>query len=542
MAGKETWDLEADVVVLGSGGSALTAAILAHDGGAETVVLEKAPVVGGTTAMSGGMLWIPNNHHQRELEIPDSRDEILKYMHAYSGGVTDEALLEAFVDTGPEMVQYMEEHTPARFETHELFPDYQPELPGGKAGGRSLDSSLFSFKRLGEWADRVNASLGLTFAMTLGEAARRRGKLSREEMETRVAQDMRAAGNALIGALLLGCLERKLPIHLETRGRELIFGNDAVVGVRAERDGAPFLVRARKAVILASGGFEWNRQLVKAFLRGPMTGPGSNPENEGDGLLMAMAAGASLHLMSEAWWMPTIRIPGWEMRGKEVYKLAAGNERAYPGAIIVNREGKRFVNEACNYNTFGRVFHEFETNSTVFGTKNLPCWLVFDQRYREGYDLIGRGTLVPDWMYSGKTLREVAEKAGIAASGLEETVERFNGFAREGHDPDFHRGESAYDRYMGDRDEEDASATLGPVEISPFYAVELHSGTIGTKGGPKTNARAQVLNAWDEVIPGLYAVGNTMASATGLAYWGAGGTIGPGMTFGYIAGRHLGGQ
>jgi succinate dehydrogenase/fumarate reductase flavoprotein subunit len=325
----------------------------------------------------------------------------------------------------------------------------------------------------------------------------------------------------------------------------------AVVGLVAEHEGRDLRIRARKAVILGVGGFEWNPQLVKSFLRGPMDGPGSTPENEGDGLLMAMAAGASLGLMSEAWWMPTIRIPGEDLRGRPVYRLAGGGERAYPGGIMVNREGRRFVNEACNYSTLGRAFHEYDTNSTTFRLRNLPCWLVFDQRYQDRYPMRQRapggeggahmvavdGEDPPEWVLVGRTLGELAAAAGIDAAGLAATVERFNGFAREGRDPDFHRGESAYDTFMGDRTLPGAWATLGRIETPPFYAVEMHSGTIGTKGGPRTNDRAQVLDTSGAVIPGLYAIGNTMASATGLAYFGAGCTIGMGMTFGYVAGR-----
>lgn len=546
------WDMVVDVVVLGSGGSALTAAILAHDGGATTVVLEKAPVVGGTTAMSGGMLWIPLNRHQRELEIPDSREEALLYMKTYAGELGDEALIEAFLDAGPEMIDYLEEHTPVKFETHELFPDYHPELPGGRAGGRSLDAALFSFKQLGDWAARVNPPVATTIPATFGEVARHGGRIDPALIAQRQAEDVRAAGNGLIGALLLGCLQRGIEVLTETPGRELVMDGRAVAGVVAERDARDFAVRTRKAVILGTGGFEWNPGLVKSFLRGPMTGPGSTPENEGDGLIMAMAAGASLGLMGEAWWMPTIRIPGEELRGRQVYRLAAGGERAYPGSIMVNRNGQRFVNEACNYSTLGRALHEYETSSTTFGLKNVPCWLIFDQQYQDRYPMRQRGpggeggghTLVPvdgerppGWVTVAPKLEALATKIGIEPGALVATVSRFNDHARAGRDPDFHRGESAYDNFMGDRSLPAPFSTLGPVERAPFYAVELQPGTIGTKGGPRTNADAQVLDLKGEPIPGLYAVGNTMASASGLAYFGAGTTIGMGMTFGYLAGK-----
>ena len=346
---------------------------------------------------------------------------------------------------------------------------------------------------------------------------------------------MRSTGQALAGSLIKGCLDREIPVHTATRARELILDeNDAVVGLRAERNGADYFVKARKAVVIGSGGFEWNEELVKAFLRGPMTAPTSTPENEGDGLLMAMGAGAALGNMSEAWWIPGIHVPGDEMRGRTFARLILA-ERTWPRSIIVNRKGKRFMNEAANYNAVGHAFHTFDPNTFEF--INLPAWLIVDSQYQPPIARHQVGPDAPDWIRRAGTLAELAAQIDVDAEGLEETVARFNEGVARGEDPEFQRGVSAYDSYNGDRWERAPFTTLGPIDTPPYYAAQIESGALGTKGGPRTNTKAQVLRATGGVIPGLYAVGNAMAGVTAMVYGGAGGTLGPGMTFGYIAGK-----
>ena len=537
MALPDRWDLEVDVAVLGSGATALTAAILASDGGAEAALLERAETVGGTTALSGGVLWLPNNHHMAEAGIPDSREDALAYLHSLSLGVMDAELVTAFVESGPEMLRYLEENTPLALHVFEGYPDYHPENPGGKPeGGRSLDNELFPFDELGPWAERVNRQPGAVFlpgTMLETDTIGLDG-IAPEVLEARRARDMRGTGQALAGSLLKGCLDREIPIHAETRARELLLdGGGAVVGVRAERGGAEFLVKARKAVVIATGGFEWNRELINAFLRGPMTAPTSTPENEGDGLLMAMGAGAALGNMSEAWWIPAIHVPGDEMRGQPYARLIL-MERTWPRSIIVNRAGKRFMNEAANYNAVGHAFHTFDPNTFEFS--NLPAWLIVDSAYEFPIARHRVGPQAPGWIRRAPALAALAAEIGVDAAGLEATVARFNEGVARGEDPEFQRGVSAYDSYNGDRRREPPFTTLGPIDTPPFYAAEIESGALGTKGGPRTNARAQVLRATGGVLAGLYAVGNAMAGATGMVYGGAGGTLGPGMTFGYLAG------
>lgn len=544
MADDQTWDLEADVVVLGSGGAAMTAAISAHDFGAkDVVILEKSGMVGGTTAMSGGMLWIPNNPYQVAAGIEDSDEAIVAYLDSLAPGALDPETLMAFMETGPEMIRYFMDKTPVRFHAYADFPDYQPYMPGAKAdGGRSLDNEAFPFETLGKWAARVNPTkMAYPVRGSLMEAIN--GSLDAATLAEREARDFRGLGQALIGALFKALLDRNIPVEFEKRARRLIKENGRVIGVIAEdSSGREFRARARRGVVIATGGFEWNEQLVKTFLRGPLTGPVSVPENEGDGLLMAMEAGAQLGNMQHAFWQQSVLEMKPQQRASKPNYMLGSDERARPGAILVNRAGKRFVNEAANYNAMGKALHAFDAGKHEYS--NLPYWLILDQRYKDKYPTFTSppGSPIPPYMMQAATLEELAAKAGIDAQGLQATVARFNDMVRQGHDDDFNRGDNTYDNFYmwGDADFDPPYRTLGLIDRAPFYAVKMESGALGTAGGPKTNADAQVLDWSGEPIPGLYAAGNAMAAVLGEAYGGAGGTLGPGMTFGYIAGRHLG--
>ena len=535
------WDLEADVVVLGTGGAALTAAIAAHDFGAkEVVVLEKSGMIGGTTAMSGGMLWIPNNHYQLDAGVPDSEEDIVAYLDSLAPGKLDPETLAAFMESGPEMIRYFADKTPVRFRAYTGFPDYQPYAPGAKAdGGRSLDNEAFSFEQLGSLATRVNPTkMEYQVRGSLIESVN--GTLDADTLAYREKHDYRGLGQALIGALYKAVLDRKIPIQFEKRARHLIKDGSRVIGVVAEGRDGEIRVRARKGVVIATGGFEWNKELVDTFLRGPLTGPVSVPENEGDGLLMAIEAGAKLGNMQNAWWMQSVLEKKVEHRNAKPNYLLGSDERARPGAILVNRAGKRFVNEAANYNALGQGLHAFDAGTHTYA--NLPYWLIIDQHYRDKYPIFNAraGKPDPSYVMKGNSLEELAGIAGIDPKGLKETVERFNGMVRKGHDDDFNRGDNTYDnwRFWGDQSFKPPHCTLGVLDRAPFYAVKMEAGALGTSGGPKTNANAQVLDWNNEPIPGLYAAGNTMAAVLANAYGGAGGTLGPGMTFGFIAGRH----
>ena len=532
-----------DVVVLGTGAAGLTAAIVAHEGGASVAVFEKADKVGGTTAWSGGQVWIPNNPHMRDVGVSDSRDKAITYIMSLSRDMLEPELVEAYVDAGPEMVELLEAKTPVQFYAVAGMPDYHPEFPGGSPeGGRTIECPIYPFDELGEWADRVTPSpyFGdphITMSETpLGKAVPE--PPSPEEHARREVRNERGCGQALVGRLLRACLDRGIEPRTSCAGRELIAADGAVVGVVVDTHHGTVEVRADKGVVLASGGFEWNPALVRAFLRGPMTQPVSMETSTGDGLTMAMKAGAMITNMREAWWIPVGLVPKEE---NPMGRVLVNGQRTLPHSIMVNRRGRRFTNEAANYNAFGGAFHVEDVSR--FEYANLPCWLVFDQTYVERYGFRiasgGHGGDVPAWIPKGDTPRGLAEELGIDGDELERTVARWNRFCSEGHDPDWGRGDSAFDRWWGDPHRKGRQdATLGPLERGPFYAFEIHSGALGTKGGPRVDPDARVLDLDGVPIPGLYAAGNVMGSPFGMTYGGPGGTLGPAMVFGYLAGRH----
>lgn len=525
------WDHEVDVVVLGSGAAALTAALTAAANGASVAVYEKAATVGGTTAVSGGVVWIPahNRSPDGELTVADA----LSYLRAQSHGSMDDALVETFVRTGPTMLDFVEAHCDLRFEIATGFPDYKPELPGGRpSGGRSFSAVPYDLAQLGEWRTRIT-SFPADWS-NVGFDAETRARLHAEVDES--ATDVCVAGTALIAGLLKGLLDLGVTPCTDARAEELLGEDGAIVGVRINRGGGQQLdVRARRGVILGTGGFEWNPVLVNAFLRGPMHGPVSPPHNTGDGLRMAMAHGADLANMGEAWWVPIVQIPGDTIDGKQRSR-SVRLERTRPRSIIVNRAGKRFVNEACDYNSMAGAFHYLDPRD---GYVNDPAWIVFDSLHLKRYGFLGvaPGEPVPDWFCASADLAELAAKTGIACDGLTRTIENWNRNVGQGSDPDFGRGSSAYDGYWGDeRATTLAGKTLGPVDTAPYYAVPVSVGAMGTKGGPRTDRDGRVLHVSGAPIPGLFAAGNAMAGVTGRAYGGAGGTIGPAMVFGFRAG------
>ena len=536
-----------DVVVLGTGAAGLTAAITAHEGGATVAVFEKADQVGGTTAWSGGQVWIPNNRHMGEVGVSDSREKAITYIMSLSRDLLEQPLVEAYVDAGPEMVELLEAKTPVQFYAVAGMPDYHPEFPGGSPeGGRTLECHLYPFDELGEWATRLTPSPyfhdpHITMSETpLGKAVPE--PPSAEEHARRELRNERGCGQALAGRLLRACLDRGIEPRTSSAGRELMVEDGAVVGVLVDTPDGPLEVRATKGVILASGGFEWNRDLVRSFLRGPMTHPVSMETSTGDGLLMAMKAGAMITNMREAWWIPVGGVP---VEDNPLGRILVNGQRTLPHSIMINKRGRRFTNEAANYNAFGAAFHVEDVSK--FEYANLPCWLMFDQTYVDTYGFRvsagAGGGAVPSWVPSGNTPAELAAELGIDGEELERTVERWNMLCAEGHDPDFGRGDSAFDCWWGDPHRKGRrDATLGPLERGPYYAYEIHSGALGTKGGPRVDPDGRVLSVDGDAIPGLYAAGNVMGSPFGMTYGGPGGTLGPAMVYGYLSGRHAAGR
>ncbi|MGV0794310.1 FAD-dependent oxidoreductase [Mycolicibacterium sp. XJ1819] len=523
-------DHEVDVVVLGSGGAGLTSALAAAANGASVEVYEKAATVGGTTAVSGGILWIPAHDRSADGELPV--DDAMRYLRAQSLGYMDEDLVETFVRTGPEMLDYVEAHSELRFEVAEGFPDYKPELPGGRpGGGRSLNAKPFDLSRLGDWRERIT-SFPPDFS-NVGIDAETRARIHASLDDE--SGDYCVAGAALIAGLLKALLDMGVTPQTKSRAVELCADALGITGVRIIRDGNEFDVRARRGVVLATGGFEWDSTLVEAYLRGPMHGPVSPPNNTGDGLRMAMAHGADLANMGEAWWVPIVRLPGDTFEGHPRSR-SVRLERTRPRSIIVNRAGRRFLNEAGEYNSMAGPFHFLDPRE---GYANDPAWIVFDAGHLERYGFLGvlPGEHAPDWFSPSADLAELSEKTGIDPDGLARTLAAWNDNVAREQDPDFGRGSSAYDGYWGDdKAATTAGKTLGPIDTPPYYAVPVAIGAMGTKGGPRTDGDGRVLHVNGSAIPGLYAAGNAMAGPTGKAYGGAGGTIGPAMVFGYRAG------
>jgi succinate dehydrogenase/fumarate reductase flavoprotein subunit len=433
--------------------------------------------------------------------IEDSRDQALIYLTQLAHGQADPELLEAFVDAGPEMLEFVEANSPLRFRVSTIMgdnADYHPEWPGALQRGRSVEP--------------ITDREGLF-------------------------------GPELIEGLRAGFESAGGQILLETPAVRLVMdeGGDGVrrvIGVEARKDDAPFFVRARRGVQLAAGGFDWDFEMKRHFLRGPTLYTLGASGNDGDGIRMAMAAGADLRNMNEVWGITVYKGEAEPIKEHRMgATLSAEIEKRAAGSIVVNARGERFQNEAADYDSTWRSYHTWE-NWGEMGFRNLPAFLLFDSKARArgtiaGVDAEGR---LPDWVVEAPSLGELAGKLGIDRQGLTRTVARFNVYAADLRDPDFHRGESSYDRYG----QEDKNITLAPLDQPPFYGAEIAPADLGTCGGARVNARAEVLDPFGQVIPGLYASGNNAGvGSPGTSYGGGGGTIGPAMAFSYLAGRAL---
>ncbi|MGE0304229.1 MAG: FAD-dependent oxidoreductase [Acidimicrobiia bacterium] len=526
-----------DVVVLGSGGAGLTAAVTAASTGAEVVVLERSPQLGGTTSVSGGMVWVPQNNHMSELGIVDSRDEALAYLRACTAGHVAEELLEAYVDTAPAMITFLEANTPARFRAVRR-PDYRPEWPGGKPGGRTLDNLPFDASMLDGIPVRPRRS-AIPFThdeLVATKLARRANEIDWEAVRARERAGVVTMGAALTASLVAGCLQHGVRFETGVRAVDLVVDDaDRISGVVTKADdGCVSRHLARRGVVIATGGFEWSAELRQAFLGRPLDVPISPPWNVGDALRLGQRARAGLGNMTEAWWVPSYLVPGETYEGQPLGRHLS-SDLSLPGSIMVNGAGARFVNESVNYNDLSAAFAIRDSEGT--GLANLPCWMVFDSDYQQRYSVAGTPAAAdpPDWWYSGESWTELAQRLGVDANALVATIERFNADARNGADSAFGRGASAHDRFYGD-----AAFTpnpcLAPLESPPFYAIEVRPGAFGTKGGLKIDAHARVIDVDNKPVPGLFAAGNASAGMTGPGYPGAGATLGSALTFGYLAG------
>lgn len=530
-----SWDRIVDVVIVGTGGAALVAATMAHDAGAEVLIIEKADMLGGTTAVSGGGVWLPGNHHMAEAGIDDSREDALAYIRRVTmGREHDPDLLEVFVDTAPEMLRYLEDNTPVQTHISPL-PDYY--WPWGIPGNRRMPARAVEANpypvgtELPEWADRIvsrGTLMSLGAATTLTEDFSPRTPELEAELARREAEDVRPKGAALIAMLFKGLLERGVETLLECPAGELVLDGADVIGLVAEHEGASLRIGARKGVVLACGGFEWNADLVRGHI-GYDVYPLSPPNNTGDGLSMAMDARAELANMGSYWGTPVMFDPGVTRDGELVPQFEWG--RGAPASLIVNGHAQRFANEALPYNDFPKAFGHFDPEAIEFPNA-APAYLVFDQSVRDAQQILSvmPGDPTPDWVPHADTVAALAELIGLDPDALEATVARYNEHASNGIDPDFNRHEHGLM----------SPGQVAPLTRAPYYAVAIHPGMLGTNGGPRTDRNGQVRRRGGGLVGGLYAAGNTAANVFGWAYPSGGGTLGNGTVFGYLAGRHVG--
>jgi len=536
-----------DFVIVGSGAGSVPAALVLHERGQRALIIEKQAVIGGSTAFSGGVIWIPNNDHLNADGGNDSPMRARTYLDGLVGDAGAASSVErrdAFIRYGTEMVRFLERHGMKFLHAH--WPDYYDNRPGGSPEGRSLCAPLFNVKELGEWATKLG-HFPLTSSMPITSrdvvvifTAKRtwRGKWMVAKLALRMLEkkltgkEIRGAGNALQGRLLQIALGKGIPIWTETKVKDFLVQKGEVVGVVAERDGATINVKSRLGVLINAGGFSRNLAMRETYQPKPtsVNWTVANPGDTGEMIRAAEAFGAKLELMNEAVWLASSYMPDGTFSA-----FHSPNDIGKPYCIVVDSKGRRFANESCSYMEFGQ---------RMYAAGAVPAWAILDSRHRSYYPW---GMLLPGvtpaamiecgYIKKSNNLPELALACGIDPSGLARTVARFNDFARAGNDKDFGRGQSAYNHYYGDPTVR-PNPNLGAIERAPFYAIALWPGDVGTCGGILTDEYARVLRSDRSVIRGLYATGNSTASVMGRCYPGAGATIGPSMTFGYIAASH----
>jgi 3-oxosteroid 1-dehydrogenase len=553
---------ELDVVVVGSGGGGLTAALTAALEGLRVVVVEKTPYYGGTTAVSGGGIWIPNNLHQVKAGTSDTPEKAGLFLRTILGDRVSAARQDTYLRCGPEMVAELHDRTRwVRF-GHWSIPDYYPEVVGGSVEGRTLDPELVDGRELGDERARLRpptpvmdthgitvkakeftklAMMGRTW-----EGRAMAGKVLLRFCASKLAgAKPLGAGQALIARLRLALRDLDVPVWVDTPLVELITDRSGetvrVTGVTVEQDGRPMAIRTRLGVVLAAGGFSTSQVLREKYLPQPTDIRWTLvPEGQdGDAITAGMAVGAATDLLDKVWGQATALLP--LDKNAPPVPLLALMERLTPQAIVVNSAGERYTKESLPYAEFQEEMYQHNRDDAV----TIPSWLVFDQTAKNRYIFfrtMPRQPFPKRWLNEGYVLRAdtiaaLARRMEVPVDSLDATVARYNELARSGHDDDFGKGDSAFDRFYGDPTENHPN--LAPLDRGPYYAVRMWPGDISTKGGLLTNEHAQVLSESGRVIPGLYATGNCAASVMGEKYPGPGGTLGPAMVFGYVAAKHL---
>ena len=556
----QNWDKEVDVLVVGSGAGGLLSALVAAKNKADVLIVEKDKLWGGTSATSGGGIWIPGSDQARASGFEDNLDDAFTYVRGLSKDNVPDENIRAYVNNAAPMLRWVTDNTQIRY-IAAPYPDYHAENPGGSVTGFRTHLPLeFDGKQLGadlrtqrfpSPAASLFGWLNWTFAETTELLYRTKGWFTHLTINMAKywldwpfrftsRKDRRLTlGNALTGGLRLALNERNVPLWLESPLTELVREGDRVVGAVITHKGKPMRIGVRKGVVLAAGGFDKNQQMRDANspLYPTAQISGGVTSNTGDSIRAGEAVGAGTMNMQSAWAAPVFYVPG-EDRGR-----LCTIERALPGCIMVNQKGERYLNEAASYHVTGQLMAQRQLEH---GDAS-PSWMVFDYRYRHQFPMGPLYPLIPDWAQNGavkqilkkaRTIEELAAQMGVDPTALSRTIAEFNEHAAKGEDPAFHRGQAAYDKMYGDP-RNTPNPCLRPLTEAPFYAMPIYPGDIGTNGGLMTNAKAQVIDDAGQPIKGLYAVGNNAASSMGESYPGAGVTIGPAMTFGYIAARDM---
>lgn len=562
----DSWDEEFDVVVLGSGAGGLSAATVAAAKGARTLVLEKCNVFGGGAAISGGVVWVPNHAGMAALGIEDSREKAARYLRQVLGNRARWEMIDAYLDNAPEMVEFFAAHTALQLVPRPVGPDYQSEADGATPGGRMLDPAIFDGRALGPWFDKLRVPLPtflLMGGMMVGKydvdmllnswrspkAFRHSAALVLRYLKDRLTGYKRgtrlALGNALAGRLLRAALDAGTILRSEAGAEAVYRGLDGtVVGLRVRCGGLVTRIRARRALVLATGGFPGNADMVAGQIPFPELHVSMAPAaNAGDGIRIGLAAGGRLDEINKdnAFWTPVSVMT--ERDGRTIKCPHLITDRSKPGLVAVNRLGRRFVNEAASYHEFVAAMHQEHAH-----TPTIPAYLICDSRFirRYGLGLVRPGPmplghfLRAGYLHRGATLAELARVIDVPATALAATVAQANEAARTGIDTEFAKGSTAYNRYLGDPAHR-PNPCLGPIARAPFYAVRIFPGDIGTSLGLRTDAAARVLDGEGAPISGLYACGNDMNSVMAGQYPSGGITLGPALTFGYIIGRDVAG-